>query len=64
MFKKQAGPVKFTQEQMNWLHMIKDHCHLIPGAKDLDYDPFNRKGGLGRMWQLLETRQYNYTGTQ
>lgn len=55
VFKKQAGPVKFTQEQMKWLHMIKDHIatsfHLE--SEDLDYDPFNREGGLGRMWQLF-----------
>ena len=55
VFRKQAGPVKFTREQMSWLHMIKDHIatsfHLEPG--DFEYDPFNREGGLGKMWQLF-----------
>lgn len=55
VFRKQAGPVKFTKEQMNWLHMIKDHIatsfHLE--LEDFEYDPFNREGGIGKMWQLF-----------
>ena len=56
VFKKHAGtPDKFTEEQMDWLRMIKDHIaqsfHLDPD--DLDYTPFDSKGGRGRMWKLF-----------
>ena len=58
VFKKQAGTLKFTVEQMEWLRMMKDHIamsfHL--DKDDLDYDPFNAKGGLGRLWQLFGDR--------
>jgi type I restriction enzyme R subunit len=55
VFRKQAGALKFNEEQMAWLRMIKDHIaasiHL--DAEDLDYTPFDAKGGRGRMWQLF-----------
>lgn len=55
VFRKQAGALKFSTEQMEWLRMIKDHIamsfHL--DKEDLDYAPFDAKGGLGRMWQLF-----------
>lgn len=55
VFKKQAGPLKFTEEQMNWLRMIKDYVassfHI--GKDDFELDPFNKEGGLGKMWQLF-----------
>ena len=55
VFKKQAGIVKFTVEQMQWLRMIKEHIatsiHL--DADDLDYTPFDAAGGRGKMWQLF-----------
>lgn len=55
VFKKQAGAVKFTEEQMQWLRMIKDY---IAGSfhveiDDFELDPFNKNGGLGKMWQLF-----------
>lgn len=58
VFKKQAGPLKFTEEQMNWLRMIKDY---IAGSfhidkEDFDLSPFNAQGGLGKMWQLFGER--------
>lgn len=57
-FRKQAGALKFSAEQMEWLRMIKDHIamsfHL--DRDDLDYAPFNARGGLGRMWQLFGDR--------
>lgn len=47
-FKKNAGPVQFTEEQMEWLRLIKDHIasslSILP--EDLDLTPFDRKGGL------------------
>jgi type I restriction enzyme R subunit len=46
---------RFTTEQMDWLRMIKDHIassfHLE--TDDLDYTPFDAKGGRGKMWQLF-----------
>jgi type I restriction enzyme, R subunit len=55
VFKKQAGALKFTEEQMAWLRMIKEHIassfHLE--REDLDYSPFDRQGGVGKMYQLF-----------
>ena len=55
VFKKQAGPLKFNEDQMNWLRMIKDHIttsfHL--DREDLDYSPFDSKGGMMKMWDLF-----------
>lgn len=54
-FRKQAGPVKFTEEQMHWLRMIKEHVatsfHIE--VEDLDYTPFDARGGRGKMYQLF-----------
>jgi type I restriction enzyme R subunit len=54
-FKKQAGTLKFTEEQMQWLHMIKDYVansfHI--DQDDFDLSPFIAKGGLTRMWNLF-----------
>lgn len=55
-FERQAGAArKFTEEQMDWLRMIKDHIassiHLE--KEDLAYAPFDGKGGIGRMVQLF-----------
>jgi type I restriction enzyme R subunit len=55
VFKKQSGPIKFNEEQMQWLRMIKDYVvnsfHIE--KEDFDLNPFNAKGGLSRMWQLF-----------
>ncbi|MEI6680327.1 MAG: DEAD/DEAH box helicase family protein, partial [Mariniphaga sp.] len=56
VFKKQAGAaIKFNEEQMQWLRMIKDYVissfHIE--KDDFDYNPFNAQGGLGKMWQLF-----------
>ena len=56
VFKRHRGDApKFTEEQMNWLHMIRDHIatsfHVAPD--DLDLSPFDRRGGLGRFYQLF-----------
>ncbi|WP_255156486.1 DEAD/DEAH box helicase family protein [Ferruginibacter sp. HRS2-29] len=56
VFKKQAGTTtKFNEEQMQWLRMIKDY---VAGSfhvekDDFELDPFNKNGGLGKMWQLF-----------
>ena len=47
-FKKNAGHTQFTEEQMEWLRLIKDHIisSLSILDEDLDYTPFDHKGGL------------------
>jgi len=58
VFKKQAGPLKFTEQQMAWLRMMKEHiaASIHIEKDDLDYAPFNAHGGLGRMWQLFGSK--------
>ena len=56
IFKQNAGKHnRFTQEQMDWLRLIKDHIvssyHIE--MKDFDYTPFDSKGGRGKMFQLF-----------
>lgn len=55
VFKKQAGTLKFNEEQMQWLRMIKEYVansyHIE--KEDFDLNPFNAQGGLGKMWQLF-----------
>lgn len=56
IFKKQAGAgTKFTNEQMQWLRMIKDYIasSLHLETDDFELDPFNKQGGLGKMWMLF-----------
>lgn len=47
-FKRNAGHIQFTEEQMDWLRLIKDHIatSLSILSEDLDLTPFDRKGGL------------------
>lgn len=56
VFRKQAGAVKFTAEQMDWLRMIKEHIAVSFRLEweDLDYTPFDAAGGIGKMYQLFE----------
>ncbi len=56
IFKRHSSPGnKFTEVQMDWLRMIKEHIassfHLE--IDDLDYTPFDAQGGRGKMWQLF-----------
>lgn len=56
IFRQNAGQHnRFTAEQMEWLRMIKDHVvssyHI--DIDDLDYTPFDARGGRGRMHQLF-----------
>lgn len=46
---------KFTGEQLEWLHMIRDHIttSIHMERDDLDMAPFDAKGGLGKMYQLF-----------
>jgi type I restriction enzyme R subunit len=53
--RRNAGAVHFTDEQMEWLRLIKDHIasslSIVPD--DLDLSPFDRKGGLGRFYEVF-----------
>ena len=46
--RRNAGAIHFTEEQMEWLRLIKDHIasslSILP--EDLDLTPFDHKGGL------------------
>lgn len=55
VFGKQAGALKFNEEQMNWLRMIKEHISTSfhVEVEDLDYTPFDAQGGRGKMYQLF-----------
>lgn len=46
--RRNAGAVHFTDNQMEWLRMIKDHiiASLSITTEDLDLVPFDKKGGL------------------
>ena len=52
---------KFDKEQMEWLHMVRDHIissfHL--DRDDLELAPFDRKGGMGKMYKLFGDRMEN-----
>lgn len=54
VFRKQAGALKFSEEQVNWLRIIKDYIatsfHLESG--DLEYEPFGM-GGTVKMYELF-----------
>ena len=55
LFRKQAGPLKYTEDQMLWLRMIKDciatSFHI--DRENFELDPLNKHGGLGRFYQLF-----------
>ncbi|MCK4642543.1 DEAD/DEAH box helicase family protein [bacterium] len=61
VFKKNAGNVQFTEEQMEWLRMIKDHVitsmRITP--ENFDYTPFDALGGLGKFFQVFG-QNYGY----
>ena len=50
-----GGGVKFNEQQMVWLHMIRDHVitsfHIE--RNDLEMSPFDAQGGMSKMHQLF-----------
>jgi type I restriction enzyme R subunit len=46
---------RFTEEQMKWLEMIRDHiaANLSIEPDDFEYAPFSQQGGLGKVHQLF-----------
>jgi len=61
VFEKNAGNVHFSDEQMEWLRMIKDH--IITSFKitpeSFDFTPFDALGGIGKFFQLFG-QNYGY----
>lgn len=56
VWKKQAGNApKFSEEQMQWLRMMKDYIANSFNLEkdDFDLSPFNAQGGLSKLWQLF-----------
>ena len=53
--RKNAGAVHFSEEQMEWLRLIKDHiaASLSVMLEDLDYAPFDHRGGLGGFYEVF-----------
>jgi type I restriction enzyme R subunit len=56
IFKQHTGKHnRFTAEQIDWLRMLKEHVissyHIE--VEDLDFVPFDAKGGRGKMYQLF-----------
>lgn len=56
IFKQNAGQHnRFTNEQMDWLRLIKDHVvssYHIERA-DFEYTPFDKYGGVGKFYELF-----------
>jgi type I restriction enzyme R subunit len=56
VMKRHAGKgAKFTEAQMDWLQMIRDHLvtSFVIDRDDLDMAPFDGKGGMGQMYTLF-----------
>tara|TARA_R110000868_G_C10972616_1_gene770544 strand:- start:8219 stop:11005 length:2787 start_codon:yes stop_codon:yes gene_type:complete len=56
IFEKNAGKHNaFTEDQMQWLRMMKDYVanSFSIDRDDFDLSPFNAEGGLSKMWQLF-----------
>jgi type I restriction enzyme R subunit len=53
--RSQAGHKHFSQTQLEWLHMIRDHVaasfHIE--RDDFSLSPFGEKGGLGKFYELF-----------
>lgn len=54
-FHRNTGAVHFTAEQMEWLRLIKEHIitslSILP--EDLEYTPFDSRGGLGGFYRVF-----------
>lgn len=55
IFRRQAVGKIFTEEQLEWLRMIRDHIvtSVRIEKEDFDYTPFVDNGGLGKFWKLF-----------
>lgn len=55
MFSENAGSEHFTDEQMKWLRMLRDHIATSGSvsAEDLELSPFGEEGGLARFYVVF-----------
>lgn len=56
IFKRNSSQgFRFTDEQVSWLQLIRDHIStsLVIEPDDLDYAPFDNMGGLGKFYALF-----------
>lgn len=53
--RQEAGGRRFTDEQRQWLELIRDHIagSLKIEADDFEYTPFAQRGGMGRVYQVF-----------
>ena len=53
-----AGNEHFSEEQMEWLRMLRDTVAVNASVtlEDLDYAPFDGRGGLGKFYALFGNR--------
>ena len=60
-FRRNTGAVHFTEEQMEWLRLIKEHIitslSILPD--DLDYTPFDTRGGLAAFYEAFGEQYEN-----
>lgn len=51
----------FTEQQMQWLRLIKDHiaASCAIDRDDFDYSPFSNNGGLQKAWALFSNGDKN-----
>jgi len=61
MLVKNAGHKQFTEEQTEWLRMVRDHIatSMSITVNDLDYTPFDAKGGRGKFYRLFGNEYEN-----
>ena len=52
---QEASGRQFSQEQMRWLTLIKDHiaASMTITVDDFEYTPFNEEGGIGKVYQVF-----------
>jgi len=55
VFRKQAGHIKFTEAQMEWLRLVRDHIVTSVNIErdDLELGTMGQQCGLARMHQLF-----------
>lgn len=55
VFRRNSGPVQFTEEQMEWLRMIRDHIatSFCVEMDDFELTPFQGKGGAVKASRLF-----------
>lgn len=61
VFRKQAGNIKFTEAQMEWLRLVRDHIITSVHIErdDLELGTMGQQGGLARMHQLFGAEMDN-----